>query len=114
MANVNRLSKALGPDVLDALLQRRVFLAVAECGSLTQAADRLEMSTAMVLEFDEDFATPLRCQQNLARLPAWIDDHVPDLCAQIERTGQIDTAQRSALMTTVKALIESQPAGSAS
>ena len=49
-----------------------------------------------------------------ARLPAWIDDHVPDLCAQIERTGQIDTAQRSALMTTVKALIESQPAGSAS
>jgi F-type H+-transporting ATPase subunit alpha len=48
------------------------------------------------------------------RLPAWIDDHVPDLCAQIERTGQIDTAQRSALMTTVKALIESQPAGSAS
>ena len=49
-----------------------------------------------------------------ARLPAWIDDHVPDLCAQIERTGQIDTAQRSALITTVKALIESQPAGSAS
>ncbi|MCF8707201.1 F0F1 ATP synthase subunit alpha [Rhizorhapis sp. SPR117] len=48
------------------------------------------------------------------RLPAWIDDHVPDLCAQIERTGQIDTAQRSALMTTVNALIESQPAGSAS
>lgn len=48
------------------------------------------------------------------RLPAWIDDHVPDLCAQIERTGQIDTAQRSALITTVKALIESQPAGSAS
>ena len=49
-----------------------------------------------------------------ARLPAWSDDHVPDLCAQIERTGQIDTAQRSALITTVKALIESQPAGSAS
>ncbi|HBM29837.1 MAG TPA: Rsd/AlgQ family anti-sigma factor, partial [Halomonas sp.] len=32
-----------------------------------------EMSTAMVLEFDEDFASPVRCQQNLARLPAWID-----------------------------------------
>ena len=48
------------------------------------------------------------------RLASWIDDHVPDLCAQIERTGQIDTAQRSALMMTVKALIESRPAGSAS
>ena len=35
--------------------------------------ERLEMSTAMVLEFDEDFASPVRCQQNLARLPAWID-----------------------------------------
>ncbi|WP_083006228.1 sigma D regulator [Halomonas sp. GT] len=35
--------------------------------------ERLEMSTAMVLEFDEDFASPVRCQQNLVRLPAWID-----------------------------------------
>jgi regulator of sigma D len=38
-----------------------------------QLLERLEMSTAMVLEFDEDFASPVRCQQNLARLPAWID-----------------------------------------
>ncbi|MYL23745.1 sigma D regulator [Halomonas alkaliantarctica] len=35
--------------------------------------ERLEMSTEMTLEFDTDFATPIRCQQNLARLPAWID-----------------------------------------
>ncbi len=27
----------------------------------------------MVLEFDTDYATPVRCQQNLIRLPAWID-----------------------------------------
>ncbi|BBI73320.1 transcriptional regulatory protein AlgQ [Vreelandella aquamarina] len=38
-----------------------------------QLLERLEMSTAMVLEFDEDFVSPVRCQQNLARLPAWID-----------------------------------------
>ncbi|QJU58284.1 F0F1 ATP synthase subunit alpha [Sphingomonas sp. AP4-R1] len=49
-----------------------------------------------------------------ARLPAWIDDYVPDLGPQIERTGQIDTAQRAALVAAVKALIESRPHGSAS
>ncbi|MFG6668578.1 sigma D regulator [Halomonas sp. HNIBRBA4712] len=35
--------------------------------------ERLEMSTAMVLEFDEDFATVERSQNNLTRLPAWLD-----------------------------------------
>ncbi|WP_404416565.1 sigma D regulator [Vreelandella aquamarina] len=35
--------------------------------------ERLEMSTEMTLEFDNDYATPVRCQQNLVRLPAWID-----------------------------------------
>ncbi len=34
---------------------------------------RLEMSTAMVLEFDEDYSTPTRCQHYLFRLPAWMD-----------------------------------------
>lgn len=35
--------------------------------------ERLEMSTEMVLAFDTDYATSGSCQQNLARLPAWID-----------------------------------------
>ncbi|MDR5873771.1 sigma D regulator [Halomonas sp. CUBES01] len=35
--------------------------------------ERLEMSTEMVLAFDTDYATSVSCQQNLARLPAWID-----------------------------------------
>ncbi|WP_252107347.1 MULTISPECIES: sigma D regulator [unclassified Halomonas] len=35
--------------------------------------ERLEMSTAMVLEFDEDFTTVEHCQTNLNRLPAWLD-----------------------------------------
>lgn len=35
--------------------------------------ERLEMSTAMVLEFDEDYASVERCQAHIARLPAWLD-----------------------------------------
>lgn len=35
--------------------------------------ERLEMSTEMVLAFDTDYASSVSCQQNLARLPAWID-----------------------------------------
>ncbi|HDZ49534.1 hypothetical protein LCGC14_0029840 [marine sediment metagenome] len=35
--------------------------------------ERLEMSTEMVLEFDTDFGNELSCEQNIARLPAWID-----------------------------------------
>ncbi|KPQ25510.1 MULTISPECIES: Rsd/AlgQ family anti-sigma factor [unclassified Halomonas] len=35
--------------------------------------ERLEMSTEMVLEFDTDFASTSSCEQNVARLPAWID-----------------------------------------
>ena len=44
--------------------------------------ERLEMSTAMVLEFDEDFASSVRCQQNLARLPAWIDEALTYRCGE--------------------------------
>lgn len=47
-------------------------------------------------------------------MPGWIDGHNPGLSAEIERTGQIDAAQRAALVATVKALIESQSDGSAS
>lgn len=35
--------------------------------------ERLEMSTELVLSFDQDYATPVRCQHYLARLPAWLD-----------------------------------------
>lgn len=45
-------------------------------GALVIAAkllERLEMSTEMVLEFDTDFGNELSCEQNIARLPAWID-----------------------------------------
>ncbi|GAA3898359.1 sigma D regulator [Halomonas cibimaris] len=35
--------------------------------------ERLEMSTELALAFDEDYSSPVRCQQNLARLPAWLD-----------------------------------------
>lgn len=38
-----------------------------------QLLQRLEMSTAMVLEFDEDYSTPTRCQHYLFRLPAWME-----------------------------------------
>lgn len=34
---------------------------------------RLEMSTELVLAFDEDYASPVRCQHYLSRLPAWLD-----------------------------------------
>lgn len=39
----------------------------------SQLLERLEMSTEMVLEFDTDYASTVRCQQHLVRLPAWID-----------------------------------------
>ncbi|MHB0774613.1 sigma D regulator [Halomonas sp. WWR20] len=34
---------------------------------------RLDVSTQLVLQFDEDYASPIRCQHNLSRLPAWLD-----------------------------------------
>ncbi|ATJ83818.1 sigma D regulator [Halomonas beimenensis] len=34
---------------------------------------RLDMSTELVLAFDEDYASPVRCQHYLPRLPAWLD-----------------------------------------
>lgn len=35
--------------------------------------ERLEMSTELVLAFDEDYDTPASCERNLNRLPAWIE-----------------------------------------
>lgn len=35
--------------------------------------ERLEMSTQLVLEFDNDFSTPTRCQHYVFRLPAWLE-----------------------------------------
>ncbi|HSH49063.1 MAG TPA: sigma D regulator [Halomonas sp.] len=35
--------------------------------------ERLEMSTELVLAFDEEYDTPASCERNLNRLPAWIE-----------------------------------------
>ncbi len=39
----------------------------------TKLLERLELSTEMVLAFDADYSTPVRCQHFLPRLPAWLD-----------------------------------------
>ena len=35
--------------------------------------ERLEPSTHMALEFENDYSTPIRCQHYLYRLPAWLE-----------------------------------------
>ncbi|WP_346799050.1 sigma D regulator [Halomonas sp. Bachu 37] len=35
--------------------------------------ERLELSTQMVLEFDTEYATTVKCEQYMHRLPAWVD-----------------------------------------
>ncbi|WP_106418348.1 sigma D regulator [Salinicola tamaricis] len=35
--------------------------------------ERVESSTQLVLDFDNDYATPARCQHHTARLPAWLE-----------------------------------------
>ncbi|MCK2184414.1 sigma D regulator [Halomonas getboli] len=42
-------------------------------GLAERLLERLEMSTELVLSFDEDYATPVRCQHYLTRLPAWLE-----------------------------------------
>ncbi|GAB2716325.1 sigma D regulator [Halomonas garicola] len=44
--------------------------ALALAGKLLE---RLEMSTELTLAFDDDYSSPVRCRQNLGRLPAWLD-----------------------------------------
>ncbi|QJQ96897.1 MULTISPECIES: sigma D regulator [Halomonadaceae] len=38
-----------------------------------QLLERLEMSTELVLSFDADYSTPVRCEHYLTRLPAWLE-----------------------------------------
>ncbi|SHE35510.1 regulator of sigma D [Modicisalibacter ilicicola DSM 19980] len=35
--------------------------------------ERLEMSTQLALDFENDYSTPTRCQHYLFRLPAWLE-----------------------------------------
>lgn len=42
-------------------------LAVAE-----KLLERVEMSTQMALDFENDYSTPIRCQMHHDRLPAWL------------------------------------------
>lgn len=51
--------------------------------------ERLEMSTAMVLEFDSDFGSTLSCEQNIARLPAWIERLVRGLTERFALEDQL-------------------------
>ncbi|MGS2744234.1 sigma D regulator [Halomonas sp. LS-001] len=53
--------------------EARAFEDEAGLALAEKLLERLEMSTEMTLAFDDDYATPVRCQQNLARLPAWVD-----------------------------------------
>jgi regulator of sigma D len=46
----------------------RPALAIAD-----KLLQRLEMSTQLVLDFDNDYSTPTRCQHYLYRLPAWLE-----------------------------------------
>lgn len=42
-------------------------------GIADKLLERLDMSTELVLAFDADYSTPVRCQHYLPRLPAWLD-----------------------------------------
>lgn len=53
--------------------EARAFEDAAALALADQLLERVEMSTEMTLAFDQDYATPIRCQQNLNRLPAWIE-----------------------------------------
>ena len=55
----------------------------------TKLLERLEMSTEMTLAFDNDYATPVRCQQNLARLPAWVDRLAKGLAERFSLEDQL-------------------------
>jgi regulator of sigma D len=50
---------------------------------------RLEMSTELVLDFDNDYQSPVRCRQNLARLPAWLDRLVRGLSERFALEDQL-------------------------
>ncbi|ALM51687.1 sigma D regulator [Halomonas huangheensis] len=54
-----------------------------------QLLERLEMSTELVLSFDQDYATPVRCQHYLTRLPAWLDRLKKGLRERFELEDQL-------------------------
>lgn len=53
--------------------QARAFDDEAALALAGKLLERLQMSTELTLAFDEDYSSPVRCQQNLVRLPAWLD-----------------------------------------
>lgn len=53
--------------------EARAFEDHEALGIADRLLERLEMSTELVLAFDADYESPMRCRQHLARLPAWID-----------------------------------------
>jgi regulator of sigma D len=53
--------------------EARAFEDHAALDIASKLLERLDMSTELVLAFDADYATPVRCQHYLPRLPAWID-----------------------------------------
>ncbi|PMR69636.1 sigma D regulator [Halomonas heilongjiangensis] len=58
-------------------------------GIADKLLERLDMSTELVLAFDADYESPVRCQQNLARLPAWIDRLVKGLTERFVLEDQL-------------------------
>ncbi|MCG6658633.1 sigma D regulator [Halomonas campisalis] len=53
--------------------EARAFEDSEALGIAEKLLERLDMSTELVLAFDADYSTPVRCQHYLPRLPAWLD-----------------------------------------
>lgn len=53
--------------------EARAFDDAAALALAGKLLERLKMSTELALAFDDDYSSPVRCQQNLGRLPAWLD-----------------------------------------
>ncbi|WP_027967210.1 sigma D regulator [Halomonas halocynthiae] len=51
--------------------------------------ERLDMSTELVLAFDEDYDTPASCERNLNRLPAWIERLTKGLSERFELEDEL-------------------------
>lgn len=53
--------------------EARAFEDHEALGIADKLLERLDMSTELMLAFDADYATPVRCRHYLPRLPAWLD-----------------------------------------
>ncbi|SHM02311.1 sigma D regulator [Vreelandella subglaciescola] len=53
--------------------EAKAFNDAPAVGLAGKLLERLDMSTELTLAFDDDYATPVRCEHNMARLPAWLD-----------------------------------------